>query len=295
MSDQKNQLVTVVIPSYNHGRFIGRTLQSVLDQTYTNWEAIVIDNHSTDNTDEVLASFSSRKFTCLKINNKGVIALSRNAGIRAARGEWIAFLDSDDWWANNKLQTCINCINEKVDLIYHDMEITVDQKHQFKRKIIKSWQVKTPVLIDLLTKGNAIVNSSVIVRKNLLDKIGYVNESEEMVGSEDYNTWLRIAQLTNQFLYLPQKLGNYLIHNHSISKKNMSLPVRHAVNEFLQFLNEQQRIKIEASFRYTSGRFNFLTGNTSIAKDDLFFSLKYSSVRLKLKIIWMIIALKLMR
>jgi glycosyltransferase involved in cell wall biosynthesis len=295
MNDQATPLVSVVIPSYNHGRYLGRTLQSVLDQTYTNWEAIVIDNHSTDNTDEVMAGFSSPRITYLKIHNKGVIAASRNAGIHAAKGDWIAFLDSDDWWTNDKLQACFNCINDEIDLVYHDLEVVADQLRPFRRKIIKSWQVKKTALIDLLVKGNAIVNSSVVVRKNLLDKIGGINESVEMVAAEDYNTWLRIAQLTNQFVYLPRKLGYYLIHNQSISKKDMSVPARRAVNEFLHILNEHQKNKLEAHIRYTSGRFNYLIGNDAVAKGDLWFSLRYCKLTIKFKIMWMILMLGLLR
>lgn len=293
MNDQATPLVSVVIPSYNHGRYLGRALQSVLDQTYTNWEAIVIDNHSTDNTDEVVADFSSPRITYLKIHNKGVIAASRNAGIRAAKGDWIAFLDSDDWWTNDKLQACFNCINDEVDLVYHDLEIVADQPRPFKRKIIKSWQVKTPVLMDLLVKGNAIVNSSVVVRKTLLYKIGGINESVEMSAAEDYNTWLRIAQLTNKFVYLPHKFGYYLIHNQSISKKDMSVPARRAVNEFLHMLNEQQKIKLEANFRYTSGRFNYLAGDAAVSRRKLLFSLRHGGFSIRLKSVVMLINLLL--
>ena len=75
MNDTATPLVSVVIPTYNHARYLGRALQSVLDQTYVNWEAIVIDNHSTDNTDEVMASFANTRITYLKIHNNGVIAL----------------------------------------------------------------------------------------------------------------------------------------------------------------------------------------------------------------------------
>ena len=118
MNDTVSPLVSVVIPSYNHGRFLGRALQSVLDQTYTNSEVIVVDNHSTDNTDEVMASFADQRITYLKIHNNGIIAASRNAGLRLAKGEWIAFLDSDDYWSGNKLEQCIlNRSNN--DVIYH--------------------------------------------------------------------------------------------------------------------------------------------------------------------------------
>ena len=178
-------LFSIVIPTYNHAHFIGRALQSVIDQTYTNWEAIVIDNHSEDNTDNVVHSFNEPRITLLKIHNKGVIAASRNMGINAAKGIWIAFLDSDDWWTPNKLNVCYRLINDHVDLIYHRLKIVRKIPDFFSRKTIKSWQVKTPVIIDLLVNSNPIPNSSVVVRKSLLNQIGGIIENEEMITSED--------------------------------------------------------------------------------------------------------------
>ena len=283
MNDSLTPLVSVVIPSYNHARYISRALQSVLNQTYTNWEVIVIDNHSTDNTDEVIASFTDPRITYLKIHNNGVIAASRNAGIRAAKGKWIAFLDSDDWWTNDKLQICFDYVDEKVDLVHHDMEVVSEQPRPFKRKIIKSRQLKIPVLIDLLLKSNAIVNSSVVVRKSLLEKIGGINESVEMVAAEDYNTWLRISKLSSQFFYLPRRLGFYLTHNQNVSQKDMSVPIRRAVSEFVNLLSPQQKNRLESSLCYTRGRFNFLAGKHSEAKEDLLFVVKYGYLMLKVK------------
>jgi len=292
MNNAANPLVSVIIPTYNHARYLSCALQSVLDQTYTNWEAIVIDNHSTDNTDEVMARFADSRITYLKIHNNGVIAASRNVGIRVAKGEWIAFLDSDDWWTNDKLKVCFDCIDAKVDLVYHKLEIFSDQPRTFIQKTIKSRQVKSPVLIDLLLKGNAIVNSSVLVRKSLLEQIGGINESREMIAAEDYNTWLRIAQLSNQFLYLPQRLGYYLQHNNNISLKDMSLPERHAVLEFIGLLSEQQIFKLEANFRYTSGRFKCLTGNYMDAGKDFDYSKKHGLTFLKIKTLIVLICIR---
>ncbi len=84
-------LVSIVIPTYNHANYLRKALQSVLDQTYKNWEAIVIDNHSTDDTKKVINKFNDPRIRYLKIHNYGVIAKSRNAGILAAKGEWVAF------------------------------------------------------------------------------------------------------------------------------------------------------------------------------------------------------------
>ena len=103
-----------------------------------------------------------------------------------------------------------------------------------------------------------------------------------MIAAEDYNTWLRIAQLSNQFLYLPHRLGYYMQHNSNISQKDMSLPGRHAVLEFMGLLSEQQKLKLEATLRYTSGQFHFLTGNFTRAKEDLLYVVKDGGVIFKI-------------
>ena len=120
MNATATPLVSVIIPTYNQAHYLVRALQSVLDQTYINWEAIVIDNYSTDNTDEVMADFADPSVTYLKIHNNGVIAASRNEGIRAAKGEWVAFLDSDDWWEKNYISSRANLFsNSYYDYFYN--------------------------------------------------------------------------------------------------------------------------------------------------------------------------------
>lgn len=282
-------LVSVVIPTYNHAHFLGRALQSVLDQTCENWEAIVIDNHSTDNTDAVMQRFADPRIAYLKIHNKGVIAASRNMGIRTAKGEWVAFLDSDDWWTSNKLQVCFEAINDSVDFVYHDLEIARGQPVFFKRKKIRSRQIKEPALIDLILAGNLIANSSVVVRKRLLDQVGGIDESVEMIAAEDYATWLRIAEITNSFIFLPRCLGFYFLHNQGISQKDMSVPGRCAVAEFLHLLDQQQKARLESLFRYKRGRFNYLAGNYADAKEDLSFAFYRGGGFLKAKALAMLI------
>tara|TARA_B000000557_G_scaffold221593_1_gene190022 strand:- start:349 stop:1251 length:903 start_codon:yes stop_codon:yes gene_type:complete len=291
--DKTNTLVSIVVPTYNHSIYLKRALESIINQTYENWEVIVIDNHSTDNTFEVVANFKNNRIKYLKVHNKGIIAISRNIGIKSANGEWIAFLDSDDWWTRDKLEICIQSINEKVDFIYHDLEIIANNSRIFSRKKIKSRKLKKPVLIDLLTEGNAIGNSSVFVRKKFLDEINGIDESKELVAAEDYNTWLRIAKLTDQFVYLKKRLGYYLVHDQSVSKKDMSIPARYAIKEFSGLLTQYQKTKQEAFLKYISGRFNFLNLNYKKSMKDLLFTLKNGDISLKVRSLYMIIIIKL--
>ena len=295
MTVDQSPLFSVVIPTYNHAIFLGRALQSVVNQTYTDFEVIVVDNHSTDRTDEILAGFDDPRIRCFKTNNDGVIARSRNLGVYEANGKWIAFLDSDDWWTTDKLERCFKFINDEVDFVYHDLKIISDRKRLLRSKSTTVHQLKRPVLIDLLVQGNVIANSSVVVKKELLDKVGGINESKNLIASEDYHTWLKIAELTDQFFYIKDSLGFYSMHAQNMSGKNMSLPGWRAVENFLWHLSPQKKNKAEANLRYSSGRFNFLIKNFSVAKRDLTFSLRYGRFSIKFKSALMLFGMLLPR
>ena len=105
-------LVSVIMPSWNTSNFIAESIQSVINQTYENWELIIVDDCSTDNTDDVVAKFTDKRIRYFKNEKNSGAALSRNRALREARGEWIAFLDSDDLWNPDKLEHQINFMNE---------------------------------------------------------------------------------------------------------------------------------------------------------------------------------------
>lgn len=99
-----NELVSVIMPSFNTGKFIADSIKSVLSQTYQNFELIIVDDNSSDFTDEVVASFSDERIRYFKNDANCGAAVSRNIALKQARGRYIAFLDSDDIWVKNKLE-----------------------------------------------------------------------------------------------------------------------------------------------------------------------------------------------
>ena len=107
-----NDLVSIITPSYNTARFIGETIRCVLAQTYPNWEMIIVDDCSTDETDAVVSGFSDPRIRYLKNEKNSGAALSRNRALREAKGKWIAFLDSDDLWEHDKLEKQIRFMEE---------------------------------------------------------------------------------------------------------------------------------------------------------------------------------------
>lgn len=224
MSVNSCSLVTVVIPTYNHAQFLGRALQSVVNQTYSNWEIIVVDNHSQDNTDEVVKGFGDPRIQLFKIHNHGVIAASRNLGIREGKGEWIAFLDSDDVWYTNKLEVCMKASEEhdSYDVITN-FELMVDLRYGSK-KILRHGPFQSDFYKILLIDGNRLSPSATLVRRAFIEQHSILfNESKNYITVEDYDLWLKIALKGARFKFINHVCGEYLIH----SANNSSQIERH--------------------------------------------------------------------
>jgi len=286
----KNPFISVVIPTYNRADLLKKAIQSVVDQSFHDWEVVVVDNYSDDNTDEVIDSFQDTRVRLLKIHNNGIIALSRNKGIDASKGKWIAFLDSDDIWYKKKLKICCEYLNHDVDIIYHDLKVSGDF-NKLGRKILKGRVLKKPVLIDLLLNRNPVYNSSVIVRKSILDRVGLINTSPNMVASEDYNTWLKIAEISDNFLYLKEILGEYYFGGSNTSDRDVSESSKNASSSFEKHLNSQQLKLYNARRPYSYGRYMYLNGRYDDALTSLYFVLQNGNFRMRIRSLYMIISI----
>lgn len=202
-------LVSIVIPTYNRARDLGRALESVRAQTFADWEALVVDNHSTDDTAAVVAAFRDPRIAMHAIHNDGVIAASRNLGIQRATGELIAFLDSDDWWAPRKLEASVGALLEGADVVYHDLfSVRRAGQTRFWRRA-RTRALTHPVFDDLVSNGTALTTSSVVMRGSVVRAIGGFTEDRAMIGMEDYDAWIRASAITEAFVRLPETLGYY--------------------------------------------------------------------------------------
>lgn len=210
----KNPLFSIVIPTYNHADFLKASLSSIIDQSYNNWEAIVIDNHSRDNTDDVVASFEDSRIRLEKINNHGVIATSRNRGILKAKGEWISFLDSDDLWYSEKLMRVVSAIKEsdnQIQVFCNDEYMVFSDSSE--KKLLQYGPYEDNFYSKLLLSGNRLSTSAVTVNKSFLtNKELLFSENPSFVTVEDYDFWLRIAKEQANFFFINEVLGEYTIH-----------------------------------------------------------------------------------
>ena len=220
---------TVVIPTYNCAAYLKRALNSVFSQTYQNFEVIVVDNSSTDNTEDVLNSFDDKRLTVIKVNNNGIIAHSRNKGIENAKGEWIAFLDSDDLWYQEKLKIVINDIQgyTSIDVCSTD-ELQVDVTTGIKTPLNYGPYCSNFYQI-LLLNGNRLSPSATLVKREFLTKHGLIfREKKEFVTAEDYDFWLLMARAGAKFKFIKSIQGEYTIHTSNASSQSD----RHRQNGF---------------------------------------------------------------
>ena len=211
----KLPLVSVVIPTYNHAPLLRNAINSVLNQTFTDWEAIVINNYSEDNTIEIVSSFNDPRIRLVNFHNHGIIAASRNRGIELSNGKFVAFLDSDDIWYSEKLERCLSFFDSGNDAVCHG-EVWVEDRTVL-RKVYYGPQRRTHYN-SLLYDGNCLSTSAIIVKKSSLSRVGGFDENPSMVTAEDYELWLKLAKSGCTFALLDEVLGEYRIHGKNQSK-----------------------------------------------------------------------------
>jgi|694.fasta_scaffold103867_3 glycosyltransferase involved in cell wall biosynthesis len=205
-------MISIIIPTHNRCNELNKCLESILNQTYKHFEVIVVDDGSTDSTSETCQSYSllfDLKYIYLSTCSGGP-ATPRNIGIQNSKFQWIAFLDSDDVWMPNKLQLVVDHINinSSTEIIFHD----------FHNVPCFVKPMNNERLIDLLLKnGNFIINSSVVVHKKLLFEVDLLDANPKLISAEDFDLWIRVFNITNNYFYLENALGKYSYSSDSIS------------------------------------------------------------------------------
>jgi teichuronic acid biosynthesis glycosyltransferase TuaG len=208
--------VSVVMPAYNAGRYLAESVESVRAQTFPDWELLVVDDGSADDTGEVARRFAGRdaRVRCVRRPNGGQAA-ARNTGLREAKGELVAFLDADDLWLPEKLAAQIAVMEGTgVDLVYtdgyffsEDGEASPDERFH-----VLPGEARGAEMFRTLFESNRIGTLSVLVKRNALDAAGLFDEDRAYQNSEDYDLWLRLARGGASFYGMTEKLMRYRRH-----------------------------------------------------------------------------------
>jgi len=188
--------ISVIMPAYQAEAFIARSIRSAQTQTLQPLEILVIDDGSQDNTAQAAANCGELVRVIRQTN--GGPAAARNTGAREARGEWLAFLDSDDAWLPNKLECQASLAEDSITLIH--TYCTVDQNSQF---------APDEQTFDSLWKKNTVCTSSVLLRKRAFEAVGCFDADRSIMAVEDYNLWLRLLHSGYQFRVVRDGLVEY--------------------------------------------------------------------------------------
>ncbi|WP_457559293.1 glycosyltransferase family 2 protein [Candidatus Harpocratesius sp.] len=217
---RENDLISVIIPVYNREKTINRAINSVLHQTYQNFEIIVVDDCSSDQSVKIVKSFIQNDFRIqLLINNINQGPnYTRNRGIKQAQGKYIILLDSDDDWEPETLELLYKKIIKtppKVGLVYPGMNLI---QPSFSRKIYPKYRGR--VFKKLMTQG--VIGVYPLIKREVFEKTGLFDESEILRkgGHQDYEMWIRIA-LYYEFEYVNRPLLNHYFHQASITYESL--------------------------------------------------------------------------
>jgi glycosyltransferase involved in cell wall biosynthesis len=206
-------LVTVIIPTYNRAHLLSRAIRSVLCQTFQEWELIIVDDGSVDNTEEIVKGFSDPRVRYIRHQaNRGESA-ARNTGIQMARGKYIAFLDSDDEWLPEKLEKQLKIFensDDEVGVVYTGAVFIDDEtgKQRIKKPRAKGW-----IFIEELAFNPVGSPSRVMVKRECFDKCGGFDEKMLL---PDWDMWIRLAE-QYKFDYVEDPLVRYFEHRGSVS------------------------------------------------------------------------------
>jgi len=208
--------VSVIIPTHNRADFLESSIESVLSQTYNDFEVIVVDDNSCDHTHEVVKNFRDIRIRyILHLENKGPSA-ARNTAIAASKGDFIAFLDDDDEWMPHKLQKQILVLDKSLSNVcgVYTNRLVIDKAN---KKVVstnlRSNKLHGNLLCQLVFQ-NPISTGSLLLKKNCLDQVGYFDES--MYYMEDRDLWIRLSMKWD-FEYIDEPLTKIHLHSNKLS------------------------------------------------------------------------------
>ncbi len=240
------ELVSIILPTYNRAMLLPRAIDSVLAQTYQNWELIIWNDGSTDNTDDVLENFKDKRVNFYQDDNRGK-SYALNQGLRLTKGQIVAFLDDDDVWLPEKLGIQVAALQKhpELDMVFGEFEnINVtsnlvgfgfDQASAGFAKLLTEkldenlWLVREGLLKGI-GNDNFLAFDSVAITKRMTNRIGTFNE--ELVGSEDFEYWWRFGLAGGKAAYTKTVLLKRYKYANSLSGRNLI-----AINNYIKALD----------------------------------------------------------
>lgn len=212
-------LISIITPMYNAEKYIKETIESVINQSYQNWEMVIVDNFSTDRSREIVLGINDSRIQLVKLDfNSGGPARPRNIGVDNSSGKYIAFLDADDLWTADKLEKQLLFMKEENLNFSSHNAVKIDTKSVLLSKdgfLTKKFKMQKNYNIEQLVRGNFIYLSSVILEKSIF--IGF-NEDKKCIAVEDYYLWLQLLNNSSiRYKFLHNDFLQYRVDENSLS------------------------------------------------------------------------------
>ena len=273
-----NPKVSIVIPTYNRADFLPKAVQSVLNQTYGDWEMVIVDDGSIDKTEEIVKGYKEARIRYILHKSNLGLSAARNTGIKNSRGEYIAFLDSDDEWFPEKISCQMNIFqkeNSKCDVVCTSGYMIKNDKIIG----VKAIPANLGNFYEKFLFENITWTSNVLVKKECFKKVGLFDENLE--SCEDWDMWIRIAKYY-KFVFLEMPLAKYVIHPGQLSE-NLLKKINARKRILFKYQDELKNRKFVYSHHYYKiGNLCCLSGKIREGRKYLFkgilvypFCLKY--------------------
>lgn len=272
-------LFSVIIPTYNRENFIIKTIHSVLSQTYTNFELIIVDDGSTDNTEKVIKCIKDKRIKYFKKENEERGA-TRNYGTNKAKGDYITFLDSDDLLYSKYLEEANSFIkkNKSINIFHQLFEV----KNNSGRLIQSADYSNSNVFKSLIKKGNFMACQGVFLKADFAKSNLFI-EDKNLAGSEDYELWLRISTTTN--IVINPVVTSALIDHSERSVTNINIAKLISRKELmLHYLLSNNLINkklIKFKNLLKTGAYSYISLHIALSKQSKKIALKYLFKALK--------------
>ena len=213
-------VVSIIVTTFNRKDMLRTTIESILSQTFSQFELLIIDNFSNYDFINFINSFNDSRIKSFQNNNNGIIAVNRNFGIEKSLGKYIAFCDDDDYWDKNKLFYQIKVFQSFDTILVSSLALNFGTDTNFFSKNYGFLYSRTKLDYKSLLISNPIVLSSTLIKSEVLKKVGGFSEDKKLIAVEDYDLYLRIFDLGN-FILIKKFLIYYRFHAGSVSKSGI--------------------------------------------------------------------------
>ena len=213
-------VVSVIVTTFNRKNMLKATIESILNQTFSQFELLIVDNFSNYDFINFINSFNDSRIKSFQNNNNGIIAVNRNFGIKKSVGKYIAFCDDDDYWDKNKLFDQIKVFQSFDTILVSSLALNFGAETNFFSKNYGFLYNRIKLDYKSLLISNPIVLSSTLIKSEVLKKVGGFSEDKNLIAVEDYDLYLRIFDLGN-FVLIKKFLIYYRFHAGSVSKSGI--------------------------------------------------------------------------